>query len=121
MRLQGGVTCGGFAPTAPAPELRVDPRLTCAARVLAADLVSSGAATLEDSLGRDSRDRIALTGYTPSSWGESFSRGTQAASDALAMIIAREDSCLQLNNVDLVDVGIGSAGDVLVVSLATPR
>jgi uncharacterized protein YkwD len=121
MRAMGGIICGGFAPTTPAPALRVDAALTCAARIFAADLVQSGAAALDDSLGRDTRDRIALAGYEPTSWGESFSRGPSVASDALAMILERSESCLQLNNPALVEVGVGSVGDVLVATLATPR
>jgi hypothetical protein len=121
MRAMGGVICGGFAPTTPADALRVDPQLRCAARVFAADLLQSGAAELDDSLGRDTRDRIVLAGYEPASWGESFSRGPAVAADALAMIVGRSESCLQLNNPDLVEIGIGSSGDVLVATLATPR
>ena len=60
MRISGGVSCGTGTPTQPAAALRVDGRLSCAARAMAADIASTRMTGLTDSRGRDTPTRMSL-------------------------------------------------------------
>lgn len=119
-RLAGGVTCGSGAPSAVLPALRLDAQLTCAARVFATDLGSAGGTSLTDSLGRDTQSRLALAGYAVSYWGEGFARSSVSAAAAYANMLADNTVCPQLVGANYVDVGVGVAGSVYVVTLAAP-
>jgi hypothetical protein len=117
-RAAGGVSCGGNPPAVPAPALRLDGRLVCAARVLATDLNATGMRSLLDSQGRSSQQRFTAAGYTSRRWGEGFAMQASSPSDALASMLADEDSCLALIDPDARDAGAAWVGDVDVLSLA---
>ena len=118
MRAAGGTRCGGAAAAAAAPELRLDPRLICEARVFALDLDESGFSGLADSQGRTTDDRLALVGYRAQLWGESFALQTSDAQAALELMLAQADSCMRLTDAQYVDVGVGLARDTWVVTIA---
>jgi uncharacterized protein YkwD len=119
VRAAGGVTCGSDAPSAPAPALRLDSRLVCAARVFAADLNITRAQSLTDSQGRGSAQRINAAGYNDNQWAESFAFRSSSASDALSVMLGDAASCPRLVDASYLDVGVAYVGDVNVVSLAS--
>jgi hypothetical protein len=112
-----GFTCGGAAATAQAA-FRFDPRLVCAARVLAADIESTRMANLIDSAGRSSTQRLTLAGYGATQWGESYAIEASSAAQALAYVLKDPGSCARLSSAAYTDIGIGSSGDVHVITIA---
>ena len=124
LRADGGVSCvagaTGSPPSTPAPPLRLDPRLLCTARVLAADLAQTHARSLTDSAGRTSQDRLAAVRYTAQAWGESFAIMIDSPASALDAMLADADSCARLTDSAFTEVGIGSAGDAMALSIGQP-
>ncbi len=94
--------------------------MVCAARVLAVDMNVTRVRSLTDSLARTSRERFASAGYEPTFWAESYALRPSSATDALALMLTDTDVCAQLVGAAFTHVGAGSAGDVLVLSLASP-
>jgi hypothetical protein len=117
MRAAGGVTCGTAPASTAAPALRFDARLVCAARVWAADIERTGAASGTDSEGRTGEDRLFEAGYTARAWGDSFAVDATDAARALTLMLADDDSCQRLTGAAYTDVGVGAAGQTLVVSI----
>jgi len=117
MRAAGGVTCGATPASSPSPALRFDVRLVCAARVWAADIERTGTPSVTDSEGRTGEDRLFEAGYTARSWGDSFAVDATDAAHALTLMLADDDSCQRLTDAAYTDVGVGSAGQTLVVSI----
>lgn len=117
-RVAGGATCGTSGATAVAP-LRLDARLTCAARAFASDLANTHSTSLTDSQGRDTQARMALAGYQSTAWADSFALDSASAADALTVMLAGASSCPQLVSADYLDVGIGVAGNTYVVTLGS--
>jgi hypothetical protein len=119
MRTSGGVDCGSGQATLPETPLRLDARLVCAARVLAADMSVTRARSLTDSTGRDTRARLSAAGYADSGWAESFALNPNSAEDALRLMLEDASSCQGLTNPSRRDVGVGSVGTVRIVTLAS--
>lgn len=115
LRAGGGATCGGGAASAPVPELRLDGRLVCEARVLAADIATSRRPGATDSMGRTAEDRLRMVGYTQQLWAESYAIDASTAGRALQLILADPGSCMRLTSTGYAEVGVGSAGDVHVI------
>jgi uncharacterized protein YkwD len=115
-RTSGGLTCGGTA-APPAPALRLDARLVCAARIFAADLEVTHAPNLIDSQGRQSDQRMQLAGYAPRQWGEAFALQPMSAQDALQIMLADVGTCMRFADPQFTDVGVGSSGSARVISL----
>jgi hypothetical protein len=119
MREAGGVTCGDRASSVPAPALlRHRASLRCAARVLAAHVDRGAVRGLLDSSGRETRDRLAAAGYADSIWAEAYAVDASSATDALAIMLTDERSCVALTREGYADVGTGSVGAASVVTLA---
>jgi hypothetical protein len=116
VRVEGNAVCGSDPPSVSVPPLRLDGRLTCAARILSMDLSQSGELGLVDSLGRDTQERMTLAGHGTAPWGESYARGA-SASQALASMMADVDSCQRFVDATFLDVGVGVAGAVHVVTI----
>lgn len=116
-RTEGVQSCSGVPPQA-VPALRADGRSVCAARVLAADLAITRSDNLVDSAGRNTLERLALAGYTATTWGESvaFALGAPAA---FGIMLSGADSCPPLFDATATEVGIGCVEDACVVTLAT--
>lgn len=117
-RVTGSIVCTNSEMSASAPPLRLDGRLSCAARVRALDQVATGATGATDSQGRDAAERASLAGYEVSVWWESYARNAASGSQAYDRMLADADSCPELGNPQYTDVGVGKAGDVFVVLLA---
>jgi uncharacterized protein YkwD len=120
LRTAGGTSCAGGAAQAAAPALRFDPRLLCAARVLAADLAATGMRDLTDAEGRDTGARLRAAGYAPGLWSESFALDARSAERARDLILMDTGSCMRLFDPTFTEIGVGSADGVLVVTLAAP-
>jgi hypothetical protein len=116
-RVAGGALCGAAAAAAVAPELRLDPRLMCAARVFARDVEDNGFSGLTDSQGRTPENRLSAVGYRPRQWGESYALRTTSAEAALEVMIEQADNCMRLTSPQYVDVGVGLAGDAWIVTI----
>jgi len=119
LRTAGGVACGGAEPSGAVPALRWDARLTCAARALAGDMATTRRRSLLDSAGRDTVARLALVGYSPRAWSESYALVAGDESAALAAILGDQDSCTRLVSPALTEVGVGNVGDAYVVTIAS--
>jgi hypothetical protein len=116
LRAVGDVVCGENPASEPAPPLRLDARLWCAARVFATDLSPTAEFTLVDSSGRVTQDRMLLAEYEVVEWGESIGVGPSAA-EALEAMLTDVDSCVRLSAGRMLDVGVGVVGGVAVVTL----
>jgi hypothetical protein len=80
------------------------------------DLGQSGNLGLVDSQGRNTQDRMTLVGYSSGPWGESFAREA-SVSEALDAMMSDIDSCQRFVNAAFLDVGVGSAGSVQIVTI----
>jgi hypothetical protein len=116
-RMNGGIDCGTGTVTGSLSFVRVDPRLTCAARVLAQDLAVTGARVLTDSAGRTTSDRLGLVGYQARAWVEGFTRDMSSASTALVAMLGDSDFCSGISNGTILDIGVGYADNVYVVTM----
>jgi hypothetical protein len=119
LRAEGGTRCGGGEAAAPVPLLRYDPRLVCAARVLAADIAATGVVTARDSQGRTGRDRMRAAGHAAQLWADGFAFDVGAADAALQLILADAASCERLTSADYGEVGVGVIDDVFVISVGS--
>ena len=119
LRAAGGASCGAAGLSVPVPAPRYDAQLTCAARVLAADIVQSRSLAQLDSQGRMTDDRIRAAGYAPRTWGETFAIEVATADEALQLMLSDPDACTALTNARFPEIGVGSAGDVLVVTVGS--
>jgi hypothetical protein len=120
LRAAGGASCGSAAPSAPAPALRLDARLTCAARVLAADIARTRMLSVIDSQAGTTETRVRSAGYAPSLWADAFTLDVESAAAARDLMLSDPGSCAALTGSRFTEVGIGSATDALVVTLAAP-
>jgi hypothetical protein len=121
MRTAGGVTCAAGTPSPVLPELRLDARLLCEARVFAADVVVTPAGSdLVDSQGRTMAQRLNLVGYTYRLGAEAYSLRGPVATDALSAMLGDAQICPYLTDSRFQDVGVGSSGQAYVITLAAP-
>jgi len=117
LRAEGGVECGTAAASVPVPELRWDPRLSCAARALAVDMAVSRNRSLVDSEGRDTPARLVLVGYSSQIWGEAFALLPGDETTALDAMLSDVDSCARFVDDAFLEVGVGSSADASVVTI----
>jgi hypothetical protein len=120
-RQTGSIDCGSGAVTGQLHLVRLDPRLTCAARALAFDMAVSGNRGLTDSAGRTTTDRYALAGYSPRFWAEGYASNASSASLALQAMLSDQDFCTGFVNTTLTDVGVGFSNNLYVATLATEQ
>jgi hypothetical protein len=117
LRLAGGARCGDAGVAPPAPALRFDTRLTCAARVLAVDVAEGRSRPPADAAGRTIDQRMREAGYAPRLWAEAYALEARSAQHALELMLSHAESCTRLSGAEFADVGVGSADNVLVVTL----
>jgi uncharacterized protein YkwD len=120
LRTQGGLVCGTNPVTSPVAALRLDARLSCAARVFADDRAAHGGTQLLDSQGRSTTERLALANYTATLTTEGFATSASSAQQAIDLILSVESSCRDFASATFVDVGVAVSGDVYVVTMAAP-
>lgn len=117
LRTNGGESCGDAGVSSPAPALRFDARLVCAARVLAEDLARTRAPGPTDSSGRTTQDRMRQAGYTPRLWADSYALEVTTTAEARDLMLSDPSACARLVDPAYVDIGVGRAGDVLVATI----
>jgi len=119
-RAGGGVICGSEAPSAPTTSLRLEPRLHCAARLLAVATNEQGSAAI-DRTGNDTNDRLRAVGYEPVLWGESFAVRALSPEDALRLMRNDVDTCRRFSNPRFRDIGVGNADASYIVTLGVEQ
>jgi hypothetical protein len=117
-RMSGGVSCGSAAPSAPAPPMRFDTRVVCAARAWALDIEQTGMPGLTDSAGRTGLERLLAAGHPARLWGDSYAVQTATAAQALDRMFSDAGSCSRMLDARYTDVGVGQVGQTFVVSIA---
>lgn len=116
----GTIVCPDGTAASASTVLRVDSRLLCEARFLAADRLANGCVgDATDSLGRDLDARLALLGYESMGWAESFCCGVSSAQAAFDELLASEALCGALIDGSSTDIGVGVVGESVVVVLAS--
>jgi len=118
-RSAGDLVCGDIE-AQPQAELRFSPELLCAARALAIDMEASRRPGIADSERRDTIERLQLTGYTATQWGETFALEAMSAEHALELMVSDPIACSQLVSASLIDVATAVSGDAYVITLAAP-
>lgn len=113
LRAEGG-TCGALR-FAPAPPLRLDPTLRCAARLHTADMVARDYLSPVDPDGVTTGDRLGALGYAAASFAEAVTAVTEASEDpaddvrdAIAAWRGNATSCWMLRARELTAVGVGA-------------
>jgi hypothetical protein len=81
-RQDGSIACAGEAAAPPAAAAWVDPRLFCAARLLAASVAAGQAYGLVDAQGRTTTDRMSLAGFPAGAWAEGYAVRAETAPEA---------------------------------------
>ena len=117
-RHDGGIDCGTGTITGALAFVRVDPRLTCAARVLAQDMAATGNHSLTDSAGRSTAARLGLAGYQQSTWAEGYAWDVTSGSAALQAMLKDSAFCNGFVSATLTDIGAGYSGNVYILTLA---
>lgn len=112
LRAEGG-SCGDLH-FSPAPPLRMDPTLRCAARLHTADMLARSYVSAVDPDGLGTAARLALVGYDAATFTEAVAVVTEDAiderddaRDALTAWRNNPTSCWQLFARELTDAGVG--------------
>lgn len=87
--------------------LRVDDRLTAAARAHAGDMASRGYYEHRSPEGRDGGDRITAAGYRWSRWAENIHKGPQGPEDAVTGWLRSATHEQIVTDCALTDTGVG--------------
>lgn len=108
-----GVECGRLGRPGPSPELRLDGRLTCAARLHALSMATTGfEGNVDPNDGTDPQARADAAEYG----GTVVQHWAGGPRDASALVdvlwLPSDRHCEDLLSRDFVDVGIGHVGDI---------
>lgn len=117
-RIAGDLACPDAPVSEPQPELRFDPRLSCAARTLAQDLAAGMSPGVTDAEGRVTDERAELAGYGATFWYEGFAVNASSAEDALELILTDGGACAALADAQYVDIGVANSGQAFSVIVA---
>ena len=127
MRAAGG-RCGALA-FLPAPPLRSDPALRCAARLHSADMQARMYTGQVDPDGVGTGPRLTAVDYTASTFAENTGFTvtseadpdfTRAAADMLATWADNPTTCWKLHARELRDIGVGAAAGMFMPKEADP-
>lgn len=113
-----GKTCGSVVRSA-APPLRLDPRLNCAARVLARE--NDARSGLGKASERRLSDAFPAAGYQAEWWGLNVAIGAASPEDALQLMHNDINTCDRFTDPRFRDVGVGNAGESYIVTLAVAQ
>ncbi len=117
-RMNGGFQCGDDSAPGSALPLRVDARLTCAARTLAQDMDEAGIAAVVEGDGRATVERFRAAGYDAQLWGVNFAVRARGPGDALRLMHNDLDTCRRFADARFRDIGVGNVRDTYIVTLA---
>ncbi|GEM_PF-6750746 len=119
-RQDGSIACAGEAAAPPAAAAWVDPRLFCAARLLAASVAAGQAYGLVDAQGRTTTDRMSLAGFPAGAWAEGYAVRAETAPEAWSTMLEDEEFCSGAGDGSLSSLGVGVIGQAFVVTLGAP-
>ncbi len=119
-RQDGTIACAGAAAAPPAAAAWVDPRLFCAARLLAASVAAGQASGLVDAQGRTTTDRMSLAGFPAGAWAEGYAVRAETAPEAWSTMLGDDEFCSGAGDAALSSVGVGVLGEAYVVTLGAP-
>lgn len=110
VRRAAGQSCGPRGSYPPAPRLRVNGALTCAARLHALDMAEQGFVEHQGSDDTTPWDRIRAAGYEFATADEVITATDLPPEDILDTIwLPREGSCAALSASSYIEVGLGAA------------
>lgn len=109
-RRDAGQSCGARGSFPPAPRLRLNGALTCAARLHALDMAEEGFVDHQGSDDTSPWDRLRAAGYEFATADEVITATDLPPADILDTIwIPREGSCAALSASSYIEVGLGAA------------
>jgi hypothetical protein len=119
-RASGSEMCTEEEPvTTTVAGLRVDPRLTCAARVIARETNERGGPGEDRE--RTTEERLRAAGYEAELWGLNFAMRAETAEEALRLMHNDRDTCRRFSDARFRDVGVANDGDTYIVTIAVER
>lgn len=119
-RQDGTIACAGEAAAPPANAAWVDPRLFCAARLLATSVAAGQASGLVDAEGRTTTDRMSLAGFPEGAWAEGYAVRAETAPEAWSTMLGDDEFCSGAGDAALSSLGVGVSGEAYVVTLGAP-
>jgi len=114
------IACAGEAAAPPANAAWVDPRLFCAARLLATSVAAGQASGLVDAEGRTTTDRMSLAGFPEGAWAEGYAVRAETAPEAWSTMLGDDEFCSGAGDAALSSLGVGVSGEAYVVTRGAP-
>lgn len=102
-----GASCGSRGTFGPAPALKLDVRLRCAARRHSQDMAERGYFDHESPEGQDPLDRIRKTGYTGRLVGENIAAGQSSAGVVMSSWLKSDGHCANIMKEEYTELGVG--------------
>lgn len=114
-RLSSTIACSEAPVAQPQAPLRLDGRLYCAARLIAADLAASGAESPSDASSRP----LVAAGYTPDFWAVGYGTRVRSASEAWPKMLKSNQFCSLVSGSQVSDIGVAVIGNSYVVTVGS--
>lgn len=102
-----GAVCGKRGGFGPAPALKADARLRCAALAHSQDMVDRRFFDHVNPDNEDPLDRIKKTGYSGHLVGENIAAGRSSASDVMADWMKSDGHCANIMKPEYTELGVG--------------
>lgn len=102
-----GAVCGSRGAFGPAPALKADARLRCAARLHSQDMVDRKYFEHDNPDGEGPLDRIKKTGYSGRLVGENIAAGQSSASAVMAGWMKSPGHCANIMKAEYTELGVG--------------
>ena len=108
-----GADCGSQGSFNPAPALRMNPALRCAARVHSADMAARQYFDHTNPDGENPGDRLARAGYVASTWGENIAFGYGSPEAVVDGWMESDGHCANIMRPNFTEIGVGyGTGDM---------
>ena len=104
---EAGATCGADEVFEPAPALRMDPALRCAARVHALDMATRDDVDNLDPEGLRYSDRAELAGYAGTARAQNIGAAQQDPEQLITAVLGSAGLCRTLMDPDADEIGVG--------------
>lgn len=108
-RRAAGADCGSEGTFAPAPPLRSDEQLRCAARLHSRDMGERGYFDHFDPEGKDPFQRIQAAAYTGFPGGENIAAGARTPAEVVSGWMDSEGHCANIMRRQFSEIGVGYA------------
>ncbi len=106
-RAEGGSCDGGDSALGPAPALRMDPALRCAARKHTLGMISRDEFDHEGPEGETYVERSTLAEYAGEPLAQSIAAGLREPAQAVATWMSHDGNCANLLDPDATELGVG--------------